>query len=137
MVVTESEPRQGAGPADGDGRRLIVSPSHGPAVEFDLTADGATHGAPQPGPGLEPSDLPLRFDLDGRHLYVQSEFEVPARIVRIDTRTGKRTPWRELRGLDPAGVFVIDRLHVSNDGSAHVYSTRRVLSVLSAVAGLD
>jgi hypothetical protein len=120
-----------------DGRRLVVSPSEGPAVEFTLTADGTTDGAPRPVPGLEPSDLPLRFDRDGRHLYVQSEFEVPARIVRIDTRTGERTPWRELRPLDPAGVFVVDRLHVSSDGSAYVYSTRRVLSVLSSVEGLE
>ena len=115
-----------------DGKRLIVKPAEGPALQIDV--DG---GESRPVTGIAPGDLPLRFDRDGRHLYVQATFEVPAQIVRVNTMNGRRTPWRELAPLDPAGVSVVDWVSVSADGAAHVYSTRRVVSTLMVVEALE
>ena len=110
---------------------VVVRPAEGPAVQFPIAG-----GDPLPVPGIEPSDLPLRFDGDGRHLFVQASSAVPAPIVRIDLETGERTLWRELSPIDPAGVFVVDKVQVSADGAAHVYSNRRIISWLVLVEGL-
>ena len=115
-----------------DGNRVIVKPADGPAVEFDLDGDG-----PRPVAGIEADDLPLRFDGDAMHLYVQASSAVPAPIVRVNIVTGKRTLWRELSPIDPAGVFVVDYVTLSADGAAHAYSNRRVISRLLLMEGLE
>jgi hypothetical protein len=115
-----------------DGRRVIVNLFEGPAVEFDIEGNG-----PFPLNGVEPSDLPLGLDRDGKHLFVQASFAVPSPIVRVNLETGKRTLWRELSPLDPSGVFVVDRVKISADGAAHVYSNRRVISWLTIIDGLQ
>jgi hypothetical protein len=114
-----------------DGDRVIAKPAGGVAVEFDLDGDG-----PRSVPGLEPSDLPLRFDRDGVHLYVQTSSTTPVRIMRVDTVTGTRTLWRELSPIDQAGVFIADYVRLSADGSAHTYSNRRVISRPMLLEGL-
>jgi hypothetical protein len=118
--------------ASADGPRLIVNPANGPAVEFDIDGNG-----PFPLSGVEPGDLPLGLDRDGKHLYVQASFAVPSPIVRVNLETGKRALWRELSPLDPSGVFVVDRVKISADGAAHVYSNRRVISWLTIIDGLQ
>jgi hypothetical protein len=115
-----------------DGRRLIVNLVNEAAVECGVDGTG-----PRRVTGLEPADLPLRFDRDGEHLYVQASFAVPSPIVRVNLETGKRTLWRELSPIDPTGVFVVDRVRISADGSAHVYSNRRVISWLTIIDGLE
>jgi serine/threonine protein kinase len=114
-----------------DGSRVIANPAGAPAVEFDLDGSG-----PRPVPGIEPGDLPLRFDRDGVHLYVQTSSTAPVRIMRVHTVTGKRTLWRELSPLDQAGVFIVDYVRISADGAAHTYSNRRVTSNLMLMEGL-
>ena len=54
----------------------------------------------------------------------------------MDARTGKRSLWRQLAPLDPAGVSSIDPILLSADGRAYVYSYRRLLSGLFVVEGL-
>ena len=115
-----------------DGQRVVVLPANGAAVEFDLDGNG-----PRPVPGVEAGDLPLRFDRDGVHLYVQSATAVPTPIMLVDTVTGERTSWRQLSPLDAAGVFTLDFVQISADGSAYAYSIRRVVSNLQLVEGLS
>ena len=115
-----------------DGQRVIANPAEGAAVEFDI--DG---GGPRPVPGIEPGDLPLRFDPDGVHLYIQTSSTAPVQIVRVDTRTGRRTLWRELSPIDQAGIFIADYVRISADGAAHTYSNRRVTSRLMLMEGLQ
>jgi hypothetical protein len=114
-----------------DGSRVIAKPAGGPAVEFDLDGKG-----PRPVPGIEPDDLPLRFDPDGMHLYVQTSSTAPVTIVRVNTSTGARALWRELSPIDHAGVFIADYVRVSADGAAYAYSNRRVISSLMLMEGL-
>jgi len=114
-----------------DGTRAIVKPVHGSAVGFSLDGQG-----PQALPGLEADDLPLGFDQNGTHCYVLESGRIPALIVRVDLESGEREPWRELAPADKAGVFQIDRVRISADGSAHIYSVRRVLTGLRLIDGM-
>ena len=111
--------------ASPDGKSLLVSTPGAPAVRFPVEG-----GDPEPVAGLLATDLPLRFEVDGRHLFVQAASGVPCPIVRVDTRTGERTLWRELSPLDPAGVAAVDKVGISADGAAHMYSNKRVISRL-------
>jgi DNA-binding beta-propeller fold protein YncE len=115
-----------------DGRRVLARPAQGAPVEFSINGDG-----PRPVPGLLPTDLPIRFDRDGRHVYVQSSQTIPTPIYRVDTVTGERTLWRELSPRDAAGVFAVDLVRVSADGAAYIYSIRRIVSSLQLITGLD
>jgi hypothetical protein len=92
---------------------------------------------PRPVPGLLPTDLPLQFDRDGRHVYVQAGQNMPSPIYRVDTVTGERTLWRELAPRNAAGVFAVDRVRISADGTAYVYSIRRAVSSLVLITGLE
>ena len=44
--------------------------------------------------------------------------------------------WRELSPLDPAGVSAVDKVAISADGSAHMYSNKRIISRLVLTEGL-
>jgi hypothetical protein len=83
-----------------------------------------------------PTDLPLRLDEDGRHVYVQGQLTIPSPIDRVDTRTGERELWLKLSPPDPAGVFTVDRVRLSADGTAYCYSIRRSIAGLVSVDGL-
>ena len=115
-----------------DGKRFVVKPVDGPAVEFDLEGNG-----PRNVPGLEPTDLPLRYGTDDTHLFVQASSSVPAVIVRVDLATGRRMPWRELTPIDSTGVFAVDRTMISADGEVYLYSNRRVISILMLMDGMN
>ena len=88
-------------------------------------------------PGVLASDLPLRFDANGRDLYVQAQRTIPSPIYRVDSQTGERELWAELSPPDPAGVFTVDRLRISEDGRAYCYSVRRSISRLVVIDGLE
>ena len=53
------------------------------------------------------------------------------------TRRFDLSAWRELTPGDPAGVSAIDRVNLSADGSAYVYSVRRQLSNVAMMTGLQ
>jgi Tol biopolymer transport system component len=89
-------------------------------------------------PGVEPGDNPVDWAGDGRNLFVlpRDGTGSPAKVVRLDTRTGARTPWRAIRPPDPVGVAGLEGLRVTPDGRAYVYNIRRILSTLFVVEGL-
>jgi eukaryotic-like serine/threonine-protein kinase len=72
---------------------------------------------------------------DGRFLYVRNLGSLPARIFRVERKTGRRKLWRELMPSDPAGVFNIFVIFVSADGNSYAYSYTRYLSDLYLVEG--
>jgi len=115
-----------------DGKRVIVNPATGPAVEFGFDGTG-----PRPVAGLEPEDVPLRFDQSGRYLFAAVASTVPARIMRIELATGVRSTWRELSPIDPSGVVTVDRVRISADGTAYVYSIRRMTSNVALITGMN
>jgi Tol biopolymer transport system component len=90
-------------------------------------------------PGVEPGDGPIDWAEDGRTLFVAPAGDggPSLRVFRLDTRTGARTFWREIRPPDPVGVVGIDGLRVTPDGRSYVYNIRRVISNLYVVEGLE
>jgi hypothetical protein len=54
----------------------------------------------------------------------------------VHLATGERTLWRELVPTDRVGVNSLDRVRISAEGDAHVYSVRRTLSQLVVIEGL-
>jgi hypothetical protein len=90
-------------------------------------------------PGVEPGDVPVDWADDGRSLFVASGGGggPSLKVVRLDTRTGARTPWREIRPPDPVGVAGLEGLRVALDGRSYVYNIRRVVSTLFVVDGLE
>jgi Tol biopolymer transport system component len=90
-------------------------------------------------PGVEPGDVPVDWADDGRSLFVASGGGggPSLKVVRLDTRTGARTPWREIRPPDPVGVAGLEGLRVALDGRSYVYNIRRVVSTLFVVDGFE
>jgi serine/threonine protein kinase len=80
-----------------------------------------------PGAPLPADEDLVAWATDG-YLYTAVENTLPARLFRIDVRTGDRTPWRTLMPADPAGVTEIRPILVARDGVSYVYSYRRVTS---------
>lgn len=93
-------------------------------------------GEPRPIAGLQPNDLPLRWDASGRVLYVRAAGPGAARVFRLDVVSGRREPWKELAPADLAGVGNIVYVRLTADGSSYAYTYPRNLSNLYLVRGL-
>jgi len=114
------------------GGDLVAAPDQdGQMVLYSLEG-----GEPTPLPGVEAGEDPVCFGPDGTELFVFTPREIPARVFRINVETGHRTPWFELGPADSAGVSAIDWMWITPDGSAYVYSYKRLLSTLYLVDGL-
>ncbi len=114
-----------------DGKRVAVN---GP--DSRITIYPAEPGPATVVPGTDPNDQALRWSADGRFLYVWHPTAPPGRIDLVEVATGKRTPWKELKPPDPAGVLQVGPAVISADGKAFVYSYRRVLYELFLATGL-
>ncbi len=93
-------------------------------------------GEPRPVPGMKPGEIVIRWTPDGRFLYVGRPSGPPARVDLVNVETGARTLWRELRPPDPAGVEVVGPMRMTPDGTAYVYSYRRLLYELYLATGI-
>jgi hypothetical protein len=121
-----------------DGRFAVARPKAGqPCAYYPL--DG---GQPQPIPFLLPGETPRTFGDDGRSLYVATlSGACTYRVVRLDLKTGKRTPWLELTPPDQAGAFagnpVCERkVWITPDGRYYLYGYTRYLQDLYLIEGL-
>ena len=93
-------------------------------------------GESRPVPGWEPGDIPLRWGVDGRSLYVRRLGEVPAKVHRLDIVTGQRALWKELGPPDLAGVSSIGATVITRDARWYAYTYHSRLSNLYLVEGL-
>ena len=93
-------------------------------------------GDPKPVSGFHTGELPITFSTDGGSLYLYQPGELPARVFRLDLRTGQRTLWRQLMPADPAGVETIGPILLTPDARMCVYGYQRTLSDLYLVEGL-
>jgi len=135
-----------------DGKPRAITPE-GVTVRFDvISPDGklviATGsdqridiypiepGEPRAVPGLEPSDITLRWTPDGNSIFVYRPSAPPLRIEKVDVRTGQRTLWKEIRPPDPSGVEQVGPIHIAPDEKSYVYSYRRSLDELYLATGL-
>ena len=74
--------------------------------------------------------------MDGHSLYVYRFGELPAKVFRLEIKTGQKMLWKQLMPMDPAGVNIISPILVTPDGKSYVYGHRRLLSDLYLVEGL-
>jgi Tol biopolymer transport system component len=87
--------------------------------------------------GAVRGDQPLAWSADGEAIWVLSRATPPARIFRIELRTGRRVLWREVPYSDPAAIeFDQLRVVMSADGSKFVYSYQTHLSQIYLAKGL-
>jgi len=93
-------------------------------------------GEPRPVAGLDPGEQPLRFSGDGRYVFFYQAGQIPAEVMRLDLKTGRREPWLRLAPGDRSGVLAVNPVLLTPDGRGYVYGYRRVLSELYAVTGL-
>ena len=131
-AVSELTPEQfEIGPISPDGRLVAAADPSGRVVLYPVEG-----GEPKEITGIEPGDRVLRFDGEGRSLYLARLDQTPMRIERLRLSDGRREHWRDLA---PAGSAPGDAgsLYLTPDGRWYVYSTLRVLSHLYVVEGLE
>lgn len=87
-------------------------------------------------PGLNPGEQPVTFSTDGGSLYIYQPGELPARVYRLDLRTGQRKLWKELMPSDPAGVETIGPILMTPDAKTCAFGYHRMLADLYLVEGL-
>jgi Tol biopolymer transport system component len=113
-------------PISPDGTRAIVIDPRG-AIWLHSLIDA---GVPQPIPGLQPGDLPIRWDADGRSIYFFRKMELPSIVYRHDLADGRQTPVATLAPADAAGVSSLATVQTTPDGKLVVYSYAQTLSDL-------
>jgi Tol biopolymer transport system component len=79
--------------------------------------------------------IPLSWSSDGRSLFTTVPDELPARILRVETTSGKQQLVRQFVPSD-SGVYVIWSMRVTPDGKTYAYSYRQTLSTLYIAEGL-
>lgn len=95
-------------------------------------------GEPVPIPGLNSEDELIRFAEDRQHLYIYKKGEPQSKVIkvyRLETTTGKKELWKEIKVPDPA-VDTLDSMLLTPDGRFYVCNFLRVVSDLYLVEGL-
>jgi serine/threonine protein kinase len=99
-----------------DGRLLLGQDANRAWQVVDL-ASGSLRAAA----GLQPTDVVAGWSNDGSAAFVARVPQVPARLERVNLRTGVRTFIRELAPPDRAGVSVIVPTSIIDDGRGYAY----------------
>ena len=74
---------------------------------------------------------------DGNSLFVYARGEMPARVYRLNWKTGARTPLLQVAPLDRTGLTTgIQRIRISPDGRQYAYSIEQELEELHLATGL-
>jgi hypothetical protein len=84
--------------------------------------------------GLAHGESVLRWTADSRSLFVRKTERRVVRISRLDTITGSRQPWRELRAPDPGASFS-GGVAISQDGKTTACSFQHDIANLYLVKG--
>jgi hypothetical protein len=122
------------GPVSPDGNSVM---GRGPgAAVFLYPVSG---GAPRAVPGIEQADQLIRWDAQGRSIFL-ARVEVPAilNVYRFDPASGRRNLWKKLAPTDLIGLDPLDMgsVFLSPDGEVYSYTYMRHLSYLYVVEGL-
>jgi Tol biopolymer transport system component len=155
IVFSGNEPGKGARLYVQDirgGAAQAIAPEGMLAMAFAVSGDGQRVAAIGPGQkaflcpvaggelhalsGLLPGEEPITWTADGSALYTYQPGEVPARVYRVELSTGKRSLWKELMPIDPAGIETLGPILMTPDGKSFVYGYHRTLSDLYLVEGL-
>jgi hypothetical protein len=126
-----SLPHALSSPVSPDGE-WITAVDRGRYVLRALSGEGARELV-----GLQPADQPILWAEYGRILFVFQADVLPARVHRLDVRTGRREPWKQILPLDPAGMTGFPSFVLTPDQRSYAYSYARQLSELFTADGLN
>ena len=90
----------------------------------------------QPVRGVARGEAVSGWYRDSSTLVVFDRNVLPAPVVALDRKTGKRTPLWKLMPPDPVGISGVQGLMLATDGGAYAYNVIRQLSELYLVDGL-
>ena len=123
-----------------DATAFAISPDSSMIATSDADRNGKLYpvngGEAKSIPGFQNGERVITFTSDGQGLYLYHPGELPARVFRLDIRTGQRTLWKELMPSDPAGVETIGPILMTPDAKTCIYGYQRTLSDLYLVDGL-
>jgi eukaryotic-like serine/threonine-protein kinase len=122
------------GPVSTDGKNVM---GRGPGSKVFLYP--VSGGPARPVPGVEPADQLIRWDADGKTVYLtRAEDSVSVSIYRFDPASGRRELWKKLGPADPTGINsrTWDKVLLTPDGKVYAYDYMRDLSELYVVDGL-
>jgi len=114
-----------------DGKTVVARHGGDPLAIYPI--DGS---APQPIAGIQDSSRFIRWSPDGQWMFFASDNGCHSRIYKLNWRSGATQNARELMPDDQAGVFGIDPILLTADGSGTVYGFERVLMNLQLVDGV-
>jgi serine/threonine protein kinase len=117
-------------PISPDGTRVL-------ALSADLvpTIYRIDNGSAEPVRGLQAGELPVRWTQESQGLIVARGGGLPWLIERLDIASGRRTPVREIRAHEAAGLR-LSLFAITPDGRHYVHSYSRLLTDLFVVDGL-
>jgi eukaryotic-like serine/threonine-protein kinase len=85
----------------------------------------------------EPGEFPVRWSTDGRSFFTAVRQGTAAfRVYRIESATGQKRVWKELKSPDTVGVTMFS-LVLTPDGESYAYSYQRDLSDLYLISHLQ
>jgi Tol biopolymer transport system component/predicted Ser/Thr protein kinase len=123
-----------------DATAFAISPDSQSVVGIGPDEKGyfysTTGGEPRVVSGLEPGDIPIIWNRDGKSIYLYRTGEVPAKVYQLDLVTGKKTIRKQIDPVDPTGVSTIGPIQTTPDGKTFVYGFHRTLGDLYLVEGL-
>ncbi|MEO5926779.1 MAG: WD40 repeat domain-containing serine/threonine protein kinase [Bryobacteraceae bacterium] len=118
-----------------DGRELAAYASDGNFVSVQV--DG---GASRPIPGMEAGEEFIQWSADGHYLYIRKAGDAAVELLRLDPRTGQRTPWRTLDVPDRVGFVSLEvapgSIRITPDGKSTLYTYWQARGELYVADGL-
>jgi len=73
-------------------------------------------------PGLGPDDVPIQWSADGDSIFAIHYGLAPLPVYRVNLKTGKKEPWRELMPADRTGFVRVNNVTMTRDGLSYAYS---------------
>jgi Tol biopolymer transport system component/tRNA A-37 threonylcarbamoyl transferase component Bud32 len=92
-------------------------------------------GTPRPVPGSGPEDVPIRWNRDGRILYIGVN-DRPLPIYAVDVVTGRRTLVHRLVPRDAVGASAIADVRLTADGRGYAFWYFQTHDTLYQITGL-
>jgi hypothetical protein len=84
-----------------------------------------------------PGEWFLRWDGIGQALFTGRQTGTHWPIYRLEIATGRRELWKDIEPADRTGIQQLLRHHITPDGRICAYYTKRTLSKLYLVEGLE
>jgi Tol biopolymer transport system component len=132
--VAGGEPK----PLTPEGRIGLPSPDGSLAAIYTRTGyelQPLPEGPARPLTGVPSTEGLVRFTADNRFLIVRAATRQPARLFKVDLKTGQQQPFREI-GPSEAMTGAVTNVDVTDDGSAYVYNHRDPLNTLYVATGV-